>query len=260
MILRLDPRIPIVWRDPTSMQFGIDPARVVLHDVSTASERMIAALTTGVSRSGLSMIGRSAGADDREIDGLVAAIQPALAPRHDASAAHSVAVVGTGVTVERIAKALSDAALTVHVSATTETARESDLGIVIASYVLDPVAYGFWLRRDTPHLPVVFSDTGVRVGPFIEPGRGPCLYCLDRYRTEADPAWPAIASQLWQRRSPAETPLVSAEVSAIVVRLAVRRFTEGASAATSIHLDGATGAISRFAASPHPECGCIKPH
>ena len=52
MVLRLDPQLPVVWRTPTSIQFGVTRPSVVLHDLDLAGEKMIAALTAGVSRSG----------------------------------------------------------------------------------------------------------------------------------------------------------------------------------------------------------------
>ena len=43
-----------------------------------ASERMLAALSSGISRSGLGMVGRSAGASETEIDRLVTKLEPVL--------------------------------------------------------------------------------------------------------------------------------------------------------------------------------------
>src|SRR5690606_37673702 len=55
MVLRLDPAIPLVWRDPHTLQFGVDPAVTVLRDVAPAVEHLIAVLAAGVSRSGYRM-------------------------------------------------------------------------------------------------------------------------------------------------------------------------------------------------------------
>lgn len=261
MILRLDPRIPLVWRDPSSMQLGV-PARVVLDDLSPAGEQMVAALTAGISVSGLAMVGESAGAGAPEIARLLDAVTPALLPEPRGTATASVAVAGTGTTADRIARGLAEAGLKVNVAPTVlalEEAAVCDLGIAVGSFVLEPAAHGFWLRRDIPHLPVVFSDRGAAIGPIVEPGTGPCLYCLERYRTDADPAWPAIASQLWGRQSSAETLLASAEVAAIVTRLAVRRLADGAGAvATSTVLTSETGDLETLQWQPHPDCGCVR--
>jgi bacteriocin biosynthesis cyclodehydratase domain-containing protein len=301
MVLKLDPGIPLVWRDPFSLQFGVDPARIVLREVSPAQERMIAALSSGVSRSGLGMIARSAGAEERDVDRLLEAVGPVLVgpllvgpllvgpllvgreaepprtgsrrpepsqagPPRTEPPPPNVAIVGTGVTVERIACAIAETGA--HVRVTPVPSEEPgdepcDLGIAVGHFVLDPQSYGFWLRRDLPHLPVIFGDASATVGPLVEPGTGPCLYCLEHHRRDADPAWSAIASQLWGRRSSAETPLLSREVAALAARIAVRRLGAAgeargiAAAATSFRLSAQTGEVTRREWMPHPECGCL---
>ncbi len=257
MVLKLDSRVPVVWRTPTSVQLGVDPPRVVFDDVTTVQERMLAALESGVSRPGLDLIARESGSDERDVDRLLAAVAPAMEPDGPRAGRRPVSVVGTGPTAERIAEALADVGLRVRATRAAEDG-EFDLAIAVGHFVLDPDYYGFWLRRDQPHLPVIFGDSATTIGPLVEPGFGPCLYCLERYRSEADPAWPAIAAQLWGRRSAAETPLSSAEVAAAVARMAVRRLSLGVPGdGSSIRLSPDTGAIERRTWKPHPACGCI---
>jgi bacteriocin biosynthesis cyclodehydratase domain-containing protein len=261
MVLKLDGRHAIVWRDPFSLQLGVDPARVVLREVTTADERMIAALSSGVSRSGLDMIATSAGATEREVTAVLRAVKPLLLPESVAPTPARVSIVGRGQTVERIASTLALAGASVSVTSTVPD-EPADLGIVVGHYVLEPDSYGFWLRRDLPHFPVVFGDDSVLMGPLVEPGRTPCLFCLEHYRRDADASWSAIASQLWGRRSFAETALVSAEVAARVSRLVLRRL-EGAPqpgrslAARSFRLAVETGEVTRRDWMPHPDCGCV---
>jgi bacteriocin biosynthesis cyclodehydratase domain-containing protein len=303
VVLKLDPRFPLVWRSPSSLQFGVDAPPAVLPEVTNADERMIAALVGGVSRSGLSAIGTSAGAAEADVVRLLAAVTPALLPARpsarsdsraggsvaDSSVADSsvagslVALSGTGPTAEGIATLLRANGIRVAVNeeATGPTIPDPaipdaaipnlaipDLAIIVAQFVVEPELHGLWLRRDVPHLPVVFGDTAVRIGPLVEPGRGPCLHCLERERTDADPAWPAIASQLWGRSSPAETALAASETAALATRLALARLAparpanapsldELLPAATSLHLDVDSGRISRRTWRPHPECACL---
>src|SRR4051812_38820855 len=106
MVLRLDPRLPVVWRTPTSIQFGISLPVVVMHDVTTAGERMIAALATGVTDAGVAMIGQSAGASAVEVVDFLAAIRPALLPPQE-SQPHRVLIVGTGATSQRLVQVLA---------------------------------------------------------------------------------------------------------------------------------------------------------
>jgi bacteriocin biosynthesis cyclodehydratase domain-containing protein len=295
MVLKLDARYPLVWRSPWDIQFGIDPARVILRDVDSVEERLIAALVAGISRSGLSMIAESAGANDTRVEAVLRKLSPVMSttpPTDGASVTNARArfvpdadrhtaghtgtpradIVGRGPTVERLARILAQSGVQLAVAASatltpgvsssagiTTPAREDSptIGIAFGHYVLDPDVYGYWLRRDIPHLPVVFGDAAVAIGPMIEPGTGPCLYCLDRFRTDADPVWPTLAAQLWGRRSVSETPLVSREVAVRAARMVLTRLASPAAGpAVSFRLDAATGAVTSVQERPHPECGC----
>lgn len=263
MILKLDPRFPLLWRTPTSLQFGVDAPPAVLSAVTNADERMIAALVGGVSRSGLSAIGTGAGATEAQVARLLDAVAPALlpaSPAHDTTA-QVVAVSGTGPTADGIGALLQSNGIRVQMNGTGGD--RPDFAIIVAQFVIEPELHGLWLRRDIPHLAVVFGDTEVQIGPIIEPGSGPCLYCLERRRADADPSWPAIASQLWGRAGPAETALLSGEAAAIATRLALAHLGDPSSlaeplpAATSLHLNADSGRISRRSWLPHPECACL---
>ena len=52
MVLKVGAGVPLVWRSPSSLQFGVDDPLVVLDDVDAGTERMIAALVPGISRTG----------------------------------------------------------------------------------------------------------------------------------------------------------------------------------------------------------------
>jgi hypothetical protein len=262
MILRLDPSRPFVWRTPTSAQFGIDHPIVVLPRVTDADERMLGALRIGVPRSGVSVIGRRRGASETDVRRLLHALEPVLQHEPPTDGPHPgiLALAGSGPTAQAIAATLSQCSFDVHrVEREDSPGRKLRPGIavLVAHYVVDPGLRGYWLRDDVPHLPVVFGDTEVHIGPMIEPGNGPCLYCLERQRADADAAWPAIASQLLGRRSGAETPLVCAEVAALAARIVISRVRRGPSAQfLSWHLDVASGTVSTRRERPHPLCLC----
>jgi bacteriocin biosynthesis cyclodehydratase domain-containing protein len=283
MVLKLDPRIPLVWRSPSSLQFGVEPPRVILDEVTSAQERIISALVSGISRSGLMMTARSAGADEAVVDALLDQLSPLLHVQSDETEerrAHIV-VVGRGATAERIVRIFTDAGQRVthlsgagamaaaaeHTRMTSKSRveeRPHSIAVVVGHFVLEPDLYGYWLRRDIPHLPVIFSDTAVHLGPMIEPGRGPCLYCLERYRSEADSAWPAIASQLWGRKAPTETALLSREIAARVARAVLERVSSGMplverdGSTSALRIDARHGTVVNHRVTPHPDCGCIE--
>ena len=259
MVLRIDPRYPLVWRSPSSLQLGVASPVVVLHEVSVADELMLSALLAGVSRPGLEMIARGRGVDGAAASALLEAVAPAL-QRAQQPRSHTVTLVGAGLTANRIAATLADEGVRVNVAHDAEAAASAggDLAIAVGHYVLAPDLHGLWLRRDVPHLPVVLSDTSTTVGPIVEPGTGPCLYCLQRYRTDADPAWPALSAQLWGRRSVVETALVAGEVAAVACRAALARLDVGhaASVHSSTEISVRSGESTTRLWTAHPECGC----
>ncbi len=254
MVLRLDPRLPLIWRTPQSLQFGLDHPRVVLEAVSPADERVIAALVTGVSGTGARMIGRSAGLDDPAFDALMRTLAPALehpAPRLGPA---SALVSGDGETTRRIRAMLEAAGMALIPD---EPDAEPEIAVIVAHFVIEPEDHGRWLRRDIPHLAVVIGDETVRIGPIIRPGAGPCLHCLERHHTDADPAWPAMASQLWRRRSVLDSSLVAQEVATTVARLVLaQRVVHRIEPLTSIEIDAATGDRMLREWQTHPDCGC----
>jgi bacteriocin biosynthesis cyclodehydratase domain-containing protein len=252
MVLKLDPRYPLVWRSPSSLQLGVDPAIVTLHDVSETTERLIAALVAGVGLPGLTMLARGRLA---ERDELLRLVEPVLLPETSTEAARPiVAMTGGGRTAEAIAMALHGDGLHV-VSAGTHD--RPHLAIAVAHYVVPPEMHHHWLRRDVPHLPVVITDSATVVGPLVRPGEGPCLHCLELHHRDADAAWPAIASQLLGRSSLAESAAGASEAAAIVTRIVLGWATGADVGRASIRLDADTGERTERTWTAHPECGCL---
>jgi len=112
MVLRIDPRYPLVWRSPSTLQIGASVARVVFAELNEVDERLIAALSVGVTKPGLTVIARSCGADDSAVPAILGTLAPVLAPVRQPRTPE-VTVVGTGVTALRITEALGGAG--VHV-------------------------------------------------------------------------------------------------------------------------------------------------
>lgn len=264
MIHALDPRIPRVWRTPHSIQFGVDEPALVLDGVSSADERMLVALAAGVTEEGLHLVADRAGAPEAAATDLLDRVAPVLAPerRDPPPPAALVVLDGDGPTAVVVDRLLRDAGMEVRSGLRWSDAAvdRADAAVIIASYAVEPQRHARWLRRDVPHLPVVFSDSGVTVGPYVRPGRGPCLRCLDLHRTDADPAWPAMATQLHTRAPRGETAVVAAATAARVAALLLAgwRDQEG-SAAVGVSARLPTGAADWVSRewTPHPECGCL---
>lgn len=257
MTLRIDTSIPRVWRTPHSLQYGIDEPLVVLEGVGVVHERMLDLLGMGTPRTGLEAMGSQHGWTAREVNDFITALTPVLAAITPPVARTRVTLTGDSPTADRLDRLLSSEGCAVtRVSDTSELrATPTDFGIAVGHFVLSPELHGAWLRRDVPHLPIVFGDRTVRVGPLVEPGLGPCLHCLERFRTDADPAWPAIASQLWGRRSPLENPFLASEVAVLATRLVLDRIAGAPGEAESTAIDARRRRISERH-RVHPECRC----
>jgi hypothetical protein len=190
MTLRINPRYPLVWRSPDTLQLGVD-SPVLFDDPPPLQLRLLADLGRGTTMARLSLITRSAGADPEVVTSLIDRIRDRL----DVEAAPGPWWVD------------GDSALAARIRA-----RLIDLGqvldpddpravVVVRDWTLDPAAAQHWLAADIAQLPVVAADASVSVGPLITPGAGPCLYCLHAHRVDGDEAWPALAYQLLERPS-----------------------------------------------------------
>ncbi|MCU1422534.1 MAG: hypothetical protein JWN36_2185 [Microbacteriaceae bacterium] len=248
MVLRLDPRFPILWRNPHGLQVGVDAPRALLDPIDDAEERVVAALAQGVSPAGLEQLAEERGLAPRVLAELLARLAPVLLPEEPVPG--PVVAVHGGRTATRIAAQLRDTGVTVEPDAPTPA-----LAILAADYVVAPDLLSHWLRRDVPHLPVVIADRTARIGPLVVPGVTACLHCSELAARDADPARSALASQLWGMTASAATTLVSDEAAAIASRMALAWLAEGGTPA-GVELDAATGSTRAIGRARHPECGC----
>lgn len=76
----------------------------------------------------------------------------------------------------------------------TPAKRRVQMTIVTGQNALMPSTYRELVKTKSPHLAVLFGSEWVSVSPKLA-GR-PCLGCLDRHSTDANPLWPTLASQL----------------------------------------------------------------
>jgi bacteriocin biosynthesis cyclodehydratase domain-containing protein len=224
----------MVWRSPTAIQLGAARPLVILDGVTAAHERLLAALASGISESGFAMMARSAG---DEPDRLRQRLEPALAVA--SPPAPRVAVYGAGELAEELVRQLG-------------RSEEPELIVLVAPWVIAPTEHGVWLRRDLAHLPVTVGET-VTVGPLVAPGTSACLHCVHLARRDADPAWPAIATQLHGRPAPVLSRTAVAEAAAFVARRL------DAAPGTSWELDPRDGRVSVAQWERHPECSCAAP-
>jgi hypothetical protein len=114
--------------------------------------------------------------------------------------------------------------------------------------------------RRQPHLLVTVRETTAYVGPFVLPGRTPCLRCVELARGERDPRWPALAAQLAASThvvEPCEVALATT-AAGIAAMHALGWLDNGAlppSAAGRLEVDD-DGLVRRRSLTAHPACGC----
>lgn len=255
MVLRLDPRYPLLWRSATAMQVGLDHPHVVLEGIGYAEELLLHALRLGTSAGTARLIARRAGASEARIEHVLAALRPVLLRSIDPEPPVSPRIVVEGV------GAAADALRTLLRGEGCDLVPEDavpDLAVLVADFAVAPARAAHWLAADVPHLPLVFGDESVRLGPLVEPGRGPCLHCADRDRIDLDPDWPRLIIQVLGRTAPTRTPLASAALAVAAADAALRRVLAGwtgLSRSVRTYSD-ASGAFSERPLEPHRDCAC----
>ncbi|MBM0126318.1 hypothetical protein [Pimelobacter simplex] len=120
---------------------------------------------------------------------------------------------------------------------------------------LDPL-----VRASVPHLPVSGDARGVRIGPFVGPGRTACLRCVDAHESLHDQRLPLLLAQAARQsaqRPPPRDPVLDRLALAWAVR-DLTRFVEGEEPSTwSATVDlGPVGAPVLTQWGRHPWCGC----
>lgn len=266
MTPRIDPTLPLVWRSPTDMQLGATRARVVLRDAGDLESSLIAALRHGASVSTLLTIGTGLGAPADDVRRLLAALEPAFMPDQDRVDATSGAMTADGrARVALDAEGLVERHLAQNLDAlgydVVADPDDAAIAVISAPWAVTPARYLPFLRRDVPHLAIVFDDTGARIGPLVEPGVGPCLRCLDLARRDGDAAWPVIAAQLAGRPAASCTPRAVLDASALATAAIDDRLAYGLTtlADASLTLEGHGALPRRRRHEPHQECGCRTP-
>jgi hypothetical protein len=111
-----------------------------------------------------------------------------------------------------------------------------------------------------PHLAVVAGADRATVGPLVLPGRSACLRCLELYRTDRDPGWPAIAAQLDEPPAATRGESTLTELAAALVALQVICWADEhrtpASLGATLTVTLPDGLIERRPWAMHPRCGC----
>ncbi|MGU3410966.1 TOMM precursor leader peptide-binding protein [Microbacterium sp. M1A1_1b] len=263
MGIRIDPTLELVWRDPSTVQLGVDPPRAVVTVPTTAEERFLLALRTETGRDAMAGVATSVGCRPEVAARVLGAASPAVLDMLPEPLTR-IEVHGSGSVADAVDAYLTGEGVTVVRTTSPRGGPvrlpdpEPRAAVLVADHVVDPAVRATWSRRGVPHLPVVVSDGRVRVGPFLVPGAGPCLQCLEYAHVDDDPAWPAIAAQVWGRPAAPLSPYRTAAVAAAVTRLVVERLprTTTPAGVDQLVFERDDLSVTRRPTAPHPRCAC----
>jgi hypothetical protein len=143
----------------------------------------------------------------------------------------------------------------------------ADVGLLLARGEPERELVDPWLRSRLPHLVVRLVDAGAVVGPFVLPGRSPCLRCLDAHRAEADPDHLAVLARYGKasRRARPHGDDTEPALLSLALSWAVRDLVahaDGLRASTvsrTVRLGPGIDREVRTTWAMHPECGCCWP-
>lgn len=135
--------------------------------------------------------------------------------------------------------------------------RRCQLLVPLGSQVLPPRLNSYFLQQNFNFLPVLAREGGWLIGPLTVPGLSQCSTCLDLYLSEADPAWPTLATQLLCQPVAASSQSVATHCINIVAQVAASFFS-GSEHWLGRYLEFSQTDLVGFSQvlSPHPECGC----
>ena len=259
-MLRLDPAFPPLWRSATTLQFGADPV-VVIDDPEPWQQRLIRELEAGIPDAALDPTAIALGAPEHAVEAFVRRIARVLCPpaaprpRVALQSPHGFPQDRLDLVAESLGAAGVDVAPITWFGAPGEQVEPSAPVVVLAHHVVEPRRVAALMAGDIPHVPLVFTGSGAEIGPFVLPGRTPCLSCLAAHRRDADPAWPQLAAQLLGRSAPAASPAIVMEASFVTARL-ISEAGRQRPRCHSLTLRADSLHRSMRAHRPHAECRC----
>jgi hypothetical protein len=255
---RLPPNLPLVWTSATSIQVGIDPPRARVDDIPDNAAPLLHALSQGTPASGLAMLARVHQISQDWVDHLVTSLGPALNCPSSSNALR-LDLWSTSEALSGLAPLATHSGVEVFLpeSITDDTAPTGDAVALIADYLVHPRWADQLSRDNVPHVPVVFSDQTITVGPLVTPGHTPCLVCVESRRRDDMVGWLEVSSQLWGKRSPLHTPanigMAWALLRVFLTPGGVRDMSPGFSRAA---YQASEGSVSWQAVDFHPRCSC----
>lgn len=285
-MFRIFPSVPITWRSPSCVQFGVDDP-VLIDGLLPADVTLVEELRMGVGSAQYYSRAQDLGADLGRASSLITLLDEAgvLVP-DDSDAAlmtKSSPLLATAqiftLSPDRVSRLLGESPILVvgplravteqYLSASgfaiAEQRRVEDLDllssplVITTSYLVPDIHTASWLTdREVPHCQVVIGEFSLEVTGLIRPGATPCAVCGCLQKKDADNAWldqyPHVRA-LPDRESlsdPLSRALGALNVVQILRRSLLRPETEPVNRNVSL----ATGIGTDEDLVFHPRCQC----
>lgn len=246
-ITRLDPSVPLLWRDGETLQVGLEGTLRIAASEPWV-EKLLGRMAAGFRRATFDVIAHAAGAPRAEARMLLARLEPLLVD--DATTPRAAWVESIDLLDGRCEYRMRDALLDEGVPAGFRD-DPGDIGIVLVEGAAAALHFSRYLREDTAHLPVAFERGRTTIGPLVVPGDSPCLTCRDSHERDLDDAWPRMHAQLIGRAAGPISAAQVAEAATLVAGLLV----ETASPGSFVEVSGDGRRVWR-SVTFHEECRC----
>ena len=257
----LDPHVSMLWREPGTLQVGLDPRRAAaLHGVSPGLPDLLRSLGGAASSEVVEAQSRLVGLAEELAQARrllsAAGLLDATDPCQTLSAAW-VEVVGAGTLAEHVAHGLRTAGVGSCTVAAEPSATRPDLVVVCPDHARGLDHADALLGAGTAHLWAHLRDGRAVVGPLVVPGRSSCLRCHDLHRCDTDPAWPTLALAWEQARAPQPAQATVHLLAGLAARQALAWLRGGRPAVVDATLEEQPdGEVLRRRWAVHPACGC----
>lgn len=214
-ITRLDPGVPLLWRDAETLQIGIEGTLRIAASEPWV-ELLVGRMAAGFRRASFDVLAHSVGAPRAEARMLLARLDPLLVDDPGTSPAAWVESIDVSDArcEYRMREALADEGV-----AAGHRENPGDVGVILVEGAAAAIQFARYLREDVTHLPVALERGRLTVGPVIVPGETPCLACLGQHRRDDDPAWPRMHAQLIGRSAGPVSAARIADAATLVAQL-----------------------------------------
>lgn len=216
-MFRIFPSVPITWRSPSCVQFGVDDP-VLIDGLLPADVSLVEELQMGIGSAQYYSRAQDLGADLGRASSLITLLDEAgvMVPDDSDTVAitKSSPLLATAqvftLSPNRVSKLLGESRILVvgplktvteqYLSASgfaiAEQPRIEDLDllasplVITSSYLVPDIHTATWLTdREIPHCQVVIGEYSLEVTGLIRPGRTPCAVCACQRKRDADASW-----------------------------------------------------------------------